>query len=298
MRIGIVISDPEDWTARAIRASLTRRGAESVFLDFSLLASSIGRETTLLCSGIDLLDLDCLVVRDLGRRGAQDVAFRFETLQILEGFGLAVINPPEAIARAANKFAATFSLQKSGVPTPKTIITTSLDEAIRALHELGRAVYKPLFGYKGRGILLLKGGDPDDERRLLEIIERQGLAYLQEFVASPSPRDIRAFVVGERVMGAIYRVAPAGQWISNLAHGGHPKPCALTPELEKLAVLACQATGTVYCGVDILETPDEPKFIEVNGTPSGKGIFEALGVDVTEAIAEYVVQHVGDSASR
>lgn len=290
MKVGIVVSDPEDWTAQALLASFSRKGIDAFFLDFSELVASIGNDLTLRSGGIDLLDLDCLVVRDLGRRGAIDVSFRFEVLQALVQKGIPVINPPEAIARAANKFATSRALHDWGVPTPKTVVTTSLKEAEEALQDFGMAVSKPLFGYKGRDIVLLKSGDQADLARLRTIVETQGLVYLQEFIAVASvPRDIRAFVVDGRTPGAIFRVAPPGQWISNLARGGSAVACPLTAELEDLAAKAAKAVGTTYCGVDLLETRHGLSVIEVNGTPSGKGIYEALGVDVTESIADHVI---------
>lgn len=292
MKIGIVVSDPKDWTAQALLASFSRKGIDASFLDFSELVASIGNDLTLRSCDSDLLDLDCLVVRDLGRRGAADVSFRFEVLQALAQKGIPVINPPEAIARAANKFATSRALHDWGVPTPKTIVTTSLEEAEVALHRFGEAVSKPLFGYKGKDILLLKSNDPSDLAGLRTIVETQGLVYLQEFVATAtdSPRDIRAFVVDGKTLGAIFRVAPAGEWISNLARGGRAEACPLTSELEDLAAKAAWAVGATYCGVDLLETHHGLSVIEVNGTPSGKGIFEALGVDVTEAIADHVTK--------
>ncbi len=290
MRFGVVVSDPEDWTAKAILSSFIRKRADAIFLNFSELAASIGRDLSFYSNGIDLLELDGLVVRDLGRRGAHDVAFRFETLQALEELGMPIINPPEAIARAANKFATSLALRDACVPTPKTTITTSPEEAKAALRDYGIAVSKPLFGYKGRDIIRLEYGNALDEDRLRSIIDKHGLVYLQEFVFLEKPRDIRAFVVGGRVLGAIYRVAPQGQWISNLARGGSGEPCALTEELKDKAVRASSAVGTVYAGVDLLETTEGLKVIEVNGTPSGKGIFEALGIDVAEAIADHVLQ--------
>lgn len=290
MRVGISVSDPEDWTASALMASFTRKGASAVFLNLSELTSTIDEKSSFCCNGIDLLQLDALLVRDLGRRGAQDVAFRFETLQTLESLGLPVINPPQAIARAANKFATSLALQRAKVPTPRTTVSTSPKDAARILHEYGKAVSKPLFGYKGLGIELLKNDVKDDKATLDGILERDGLVYLQEFIALHSPRDIRAFVVDGEVIGAIYRVAPSGQWITNLARGGQAEPCPITAELQDLAISASRAVGAVYCGVDLLETGEGLKVIEVNGTPSGKGIFEALGVDVTDAIAEHVLR--------
>jgi tetrahydromethanopterin:alpha-L-glutamate ligase len=282
MRVGILISDPQDWTARSMMASFLRSGADAAFLNFSMLCAIIDDDISLRCGCEDLRSLDGVVVRDLGRRGKGDVPFRFEALQALESMGMTVMNSPSAIARAANKFATTLALQSANVPTPGTVVTSSPDEALKALMKYEKVVSKPLFGYKGKGIQQFSKGD---EAKLVDLVEEQGLAYLQEFIASENPRDIRAFVVADRVMGAIYRIAPPGHWISNLARGGHAEPCPLSDELEDLALRANRAVGTIYSGVDLMETSEGLKVIEVNGTPSGKGIFEALGADVTEAIA-------------
>ncbi|MHB8119280.1 MAG: RimK family alpha-L-glutamate ligase [Methanothrix sp.] len=291
MQIAIVVSDPQDWTAQALLASFSKKGIDAFFLNFSELAAAIGSGQSFSCSEIDLLNLDALLVRDLGRRGPSDVAFRFETLQALQERGIAIINPPQAIARAANKFATSRALHDAGVATPRTFVTTSFKEALKALHDFKKAVSKPLFGYKGRDIILLEDGVEADLAQLRSIVGSQGLVYLQEFIALDSPRDIRAFVVDGKVLGAIYRLAPPGQWISNLARGGLAAACPLNKELVELAAKAAKAVGTVYCGVDLLETEHGLSVIEVNGTPSGKGIFEALGVDVTEAIASHVHQN-------
>ena len=291
MRVAIIVSDSMDWTAQALLASFSAKGIDAFFLNFSDLLASITSNQSFSCAGVDLLNLDALVVRDLGRRGASDVAFRFEVLQALQEKGIAIINPPRAIAQAANKFATSRALHDAGVATPRTVVTTSVKEALRAVHDFKKAVSKPLFGYKGKDIVLLQDGSDLDQARLEDILESQGLVYLQEFIALDSPRDIRAFVMDGIVLGAIYRVAPPGQWISNLARGGRAVACPLTKELVELAAKAAKAVGTIYCGVDLLETGRGLTVIEVNGTPSGKGIFEALGVDVTRAIAGYVHQN-------
>jgi tetrahydromethanopterin:alpha-L-glutamate ligase len=91
-------------------------------------------------------------------------------------------------------------------------------------------------------------------------------------------------------VAAIYRVAPHGAWISNLAMGGKAEPCPVTDELASMAVSASKAVGLIYSGVDLLETRDGLNVIEVNGTPSGMGIYHALCIDVTRAIADAVLE--------
>lgn len=294
MRFGIVVTDPDDWTARAIREGLVRLGAKSAFLNFSKLAARIGPDLRLRGNGTDLAGLDGLVVRDLGRSGSVDVAFRFEALSALQELGLSIVNPPSAIQRAANKFATSIALHQAGIPHPKTLVTTSLSAASEFVYEHGRAVSKPLFGYKGRGLALLT---PEDPRPLREVLAKSGVVYLQEFLesAAPKPRDIRVFVVGGRVAGAIYRVAPPGSWISNLSRGGAPERCPLTGEIEDLALRANGAVGTVYSGVDLIETVEGLKVLEVNGTPSGRGVYLAWGIDAGEMIAGHLVDWLDES---
>jgi len=292
MRFGIVVTDPDDWTARAIRDGFSKLGADADFLNFSSLAARIGPDLRLRGNGTDLLELDGLVVRDLGRSGAADVAFRFEALSALQELGLPIVNPPSAISRAANKFATSIALHRAGAPHPRTLVTTSFSAASEFVAEHGRAVYKPLFGYKGRGLLLLT---PEEPGPLREVLARSGVVYLQEFLEStaPSPRDIRVFVVGEKVGGAIYRVAPPGSWISNLAQGGASERCTLTNEMEDLALRANGAAGTVYSGVDLIETSEGLAVLEVNGTPSGRGIHQAWGIDAGEMIAAHLLERMG-----
>lgn len=280
--LGIVVSNPDDWTARAISMGLAELGASAVMMDISELAVEIGFDLSFRKGGVDLFDLDTLIIRDMGRGAPQDVAFRFEALRSLADLGVTVINPPDAIVRAANKFATSMALRRAGVPTPRTVVTSSYDVALKTVERMGRAVCKPLFGYKGKDIALLRPGDAD---LIKDLLIRRGALYLQEFIETPEKRDIRAFVVGEEVAGAIYRVAPPGEWISNLARGGRAERCEISDEIERIAVDANRAVGTMYSGVDMLESEDGMMVIEVNGTPSGKGIYSALGVNVGRTIA-------------
>jgi tetrahydromethanopterin:alpha-L-glutamate ligase len=284
MRFGIVVSDPSDWTARALKEGFEKLGAKAIFLNFSGLAASIDEDIRLHSNGAELADLDGLVIRDLGRSGAHDVAFRFETLCALENLDIPIVNSPAAIQKAANKFATSIALSAAGIPNPRTLVSTDLGCAYDFIKEHGRAVSKPLFGYKGRDLALLGVDDLSD---LEHVMKHQGVVYLQEF--HKSPRDIRVFVVGDEVAGAIYRFAPPGSWISNLSRGGRPEICSINDEIAELAIGAKNSVGAVYCGVDLLETDQGLKVLEVNGTPSGKGINDACGINVGDMIARHVL---------
>ena len=281
-RIGISVTDPADWTGIALHNSVMQCGMEALTLRFSEATSNIS-SGKLYAGNIDLTTLDAIIVRDLGPSTQNDVSFRFDILCQLEDLGIAVINSPGSIARSANKYVSSYIFRKNGINTPVTVVTNCLEEALDTLTSFGRAVVKPVFGYKGIGVECVKNNEKGMQK-LKGLLEKNGLVYIQEFIPNPG-RDIRVFVVNNNVIGSIYRIAPEGSWINNLSHGGSAKPCILTGEQEKLSLKASEVIGTTYAGVDIIEG-DKPYVIEINGTPSCKGIFDACGVDVTIDIIE------------
>lgn len=283
-KIGIAVTDPDDWTGISLCNAARRCGMQPVKFSFSDATSNIS-SGELYAGKIELTALDAVIVRDLGPATHNDVSFRFDILCQLKEMGLVVVNSPESIARAANKYVSSYLFQKNGILTPKTRVTNNLTEALDALSSFGRAVVKPVFGYKGIGVECVRNSE-SGAKKLKELFEKHRLVYIQEFIPNPG-RDIRVFVVSGKVAGSIYRIAPEGGWINNLSQGGSAKPCVLTGEQERLAQKAAAVIGTVYAGVDIIEG-DKDYVIEINGTPSGKGIFEACGVDVTMTIAEYL----------
>ncbi|MGB8218508.1 MAG: RimK family alpha-L-glutamate ligase [Candidatus Methanoperedens sp.] len=281
-RVGIAVTDPDDWTGLAFQNAIRQYGMHPVTFSFDDATSDI-LSGKIYAGKIDLTGLDAVIVRDLGPATHNDVSFRFDILCQLKEFGVEVINSPESIAKSANKYVSSFLFQKNGILTPKTIVTNNFDEAVAALSSFGRAVVKPVFGYKGIGVECVRENKNGVEK-LKKLFKEKRLIYIQEFIPNPG-RDIRVFVVNGKVAGSIYRVAPPGGWINNLSQGGSAKPCVLTGEQERLALEAARVIGTIYAGVDIIEGD---YVIEINGTPSGKGIFEACGVDVTRMIAEYL----------
>ena len=319
-KVGIIVTDPEDWTARALTDAARKKGFSPFILD--LRAAEVGintitdepiarKLTTVFKVGnIDLSDL----VRDVGAGAFEGVSLRFDILRELEAEGIPVVNSPEAIRNAANKYHASYLLARDGLPVPETVAVQDVESALRVISRFGDAVIKPVFGYKGKDIARVKHGkirfsDRKIESSSLEtifnkLLEERGMLYIQEFIENPG-RDIRAFVVGGKAIGAIYRKAVSGSWINNLSQGGSADRCSLTEEQKEIAEKAALAVGTAFAGVDIVEgmtdnlgkevkvhssqTGGSPKILEVNGTPSGRGIFDAWGINPAEYIIEYIV---------
>lgn len=280
MKIGIVVTDQYDWTVQAFVRSIKEIGATPVLLMLDEITACIGSPDI-----PGTCDIDAIIVRDIGAGAFEQVSFKFDLLKILAS-DIPVINTPEAIRNAANKYYSLHLLKKSGLPVPKTAVTCDVDVAMGILDDWGEIVIKPIFGYKGIGITRFRS-DPELSSRNRDSIDRilaeRGVLYIQEFI--PMNRDMRAFVVGKTVAGSIYRYAETG-WITNLSQSGRPLPCVLNQSQEEASVLAAEAVGATFAGVDLAETEDGFAILEVNGTPSGKGIFDACGVDVTKNIVE------------
>lgn len=292
-KLGIVVTDINDWTANALIQEARKRGFETCCLDLAKVETFIGKKIEHTADDINLSELDAIIIRDMGPGKNDAHVFRFDVLRELERSGLPVINPPSAIQNAANKFYASCLISGAGIPTPKTFATQETEKALQLIEKLGDAVIKPVFGYKGIGIKRIKEGiviAPDgnaEETNVCNIVDRiidkKGMLYIQEFIEN-SGQDIRAFVVDGKVTGAIYRKAPEGWWLNNLSQGGTPVACELTAQQERMCLDAAEAIGAIYAGVDIIECEKGCFVLEVNATPSGAGIYKSHNINVAEHI--------------
>jgi RimK family alpha-L-glutamate ligase len=235
---------------------------------------------------------DAVIVRGIPRGSLEQVIFRVDALHALEARGVVCANGARAIERTVDKFLASALLARAGVPTPRTVACERRDDALEAFEELGGdVVVKPLFGSMGAG--MTRVDDPDVAYRVFHALEvERAVYYLQETVAHDG--DVRAFVVGGRVLAAIERVG-AG-WRANLARGAKARPTELSAEQERLCVDAAEVLGAGYAGVDLLRAADGREYVlELNSIPGWRGLEEATGADVAAALVEHVEALVSEA---
>lgn len=212
---------------------------------------------------------------------------------ILENKGVAVINPFGVASICGDKLLCTMRLAKAGIPTPKTMVAFTKDEAMKVLdEEMGYpAVIKPVFGSWGRLIAPLK--DRETAQALLEDREEMGnplyqIYYIQEMVERP-PRDIRTVVVGDQIAASIYRYSAPDDWRTNIARGGRAEVCNLTEDFKDMVLKAAEVVGTGVLGVDAMETKEGIVIHEVNSTVEFKGAMSAAEVDIPGMIIDYAI---------
>ncbi len=210
----------------------------------------------------------------------------------LASIGIPAVSPHEVVATCGDKLITSAALQEAGVPIPRTRVAFSAEAALAAIEEMGYpVVLKPLFGSWGR--LLARVSDRYAAEALLEHKETLGgyqhsTFYIQEFVEKPG-RDIRAFVAGERTMGAIYRYSE--HWITNTARGGSAANCPVTDQIDEISRGAARAVGGGVVAIDIFESADGRMLVsEVNHTPEFRNSIAPTGVDIPGQIVDYVVE--------
>ena len=228
---------------------------------------------------------DAYIPRGFNRQG--EIDYQYEIFELLQQQGRLVINSPASISIAESKAQTTFLLREAGLPVPRTLVTQDLERAIAAVQEYGMAVVKPLYGSYGLGIERLT--DEVSEEILPDFMDRHRVIYIQEYVPNDG-RDIRAFVVGDEIPAAMYRIARDGEWRTTVHQGSRCEACELTPAIRKMCLAAAKVAGLDYTGVDVMEGPDGPVILELNGTPSWHGLLEATDRNVAADVVSHVLR--------
>lgn len=282
MRFAVLAAGPGWHTEQLVRAA-AERGHQASVLRYEDLVGTIGPAPGLRSRNTQLDDMDAVLARIIPSGSLEQIMFRVDALHRLEDRGVRVVNSPRAIERTVDKFWTSTLLEQCGIPTPETIVCDNLDEAFAGFRALGDVIVKPLFGSMGLGMVRIN--DEEMAYRVFRAIEQiRGVYYLQRAVEHDGS-DVRAFVVGGRVLGAIERRSSG--WRTNLARGGTAKSITLPDEWSSLAVRAAAAVGAEYAGVDLLAGRSGALCVlEVNGIPGWRGLQEATGLDVAGRLIE------------
>lgn len=288
-RVAILAARP-GWHTDELRRALAERGHEGRVLPYEALVARLGGDGAegvgLRAADEALAECTAVLARIIPAGSLEQIVFRVDALHALEERGIPVVNAPRTIEQTVDKLWTTALLERAGLPVPETVVCESAEEAAAAFRRLGDVIVKPLFGSMGLGMVRVSSEEMAFRVfRTLETI--RGVYYLQRTLEHDGS-DLRAFVVGERVIGAIERRALG--WKTNLARGGVARAVSLAPEQVDLALAAARAVGADYAGVDLLPARDGTVYVlEVNGIPGWRGLQEATSLDVAGAIIELVL---------
>jgi len=285
MRIAI-LSAGDGWHVRDLQRAAATLGHDAAAVDFRRVTAGLGIGTDALAG------FDGVMVRTMPPGSLEQVVFRMDVLHRLQARGVAVLNPPAAVETCVDKYLASARLEAAGLLVPPTVVCQHADAALEAFATLGGdVVVKPLFGSEGRGMVRIS--DPETAWRVFRTLERtQAVLYLQQFVRHPG-WDLRAFVVGNRILASMRRLA-RDDWRTNVSQGGRAESVRMSAAEEELALRATKAVGAPVAGVDLLPGPGgEMYVIEVNAVPGWRALAPVTGVDVAAELVRFLADRPG-----
>jgi ribosomal protein S6--L-glutamate ligase len=289
MRIAVV-GQPGAWSTERLARALARAGADSLVVDLGACALRLP-EPAVYLDGRPLR-IDAAVVKKIGdTAGGWTVRERLQILRHLAAGGLPVWSPPDRLEAAVDRARMTVELVRGGLPVPETVITEDVTEAAGAVERFGRAILKPLFTSKGRGMQRL---DPSlDLPRLLAAHAGQnpGPFYLQRFVKHPG-RDLGVAVLDGEYLGAYWRIAGRDQWMTTILAGGRYERADPPDEAIDLARRAAAHFGLLFTGVDLIESEEGYRVLEVSAFGGFRGLLDGCGVDAAPLMAAAVLRRV------
>jgi ribosomal protein S6--L-glutamate ligase len=282
-------------TSRLVLAARSRGHEVSVAdpLEFRIVISR-GRPSVFL--GDDVAPHVDLV---LPRIGASITNYGLAVVRQFDLMGVPVLNTALAIARSRDKLRAMQLLTRKKIDVPVTVCARTPDSIDQAMALVGGApcIVKLQQGAQGIGTMIAE--TPQAVKSLLETLWAMGQdIILQQYIAEAKGRDVRAIVAGGQVVAAMRRQAKAGEFRSNLHRGGLGVQVQLESAYRRAAVAATRVMGLEVAGVDMLETREGPKILEINSSPGLEGVERASGTDVARAIVIHAERFLARRGAR
>ena len=290
MKLAILSRAPRAYSTQRLRAAAVQRGHDVKVLNTLRFGIDLtGEQPDLQYRGRPLSDYDAI----LPRIGSSISYFGTAVVRQFEQMDVYTPNTANGISNARDKLRATQILSRHNIGMPATAFVRNRADVRPAIELVGGApvVIKLLEGTQGIGVILAP--EVKVAEAIIETLQStQQNVLIQRFVAESRGRDIRALVVGDRVVAAMRRRAQGDEFRSNVHRGGSVERVELTPEYEEVAVRSAQIMGLRVAGVDMLEGNEGPLVMEVNSSPGLQGIEEATQLDVAGAIVDYIANQV------
>lgn len=285
MKVGILSRKASLYSTRRLKEAAVARGHDVRVVDYSRCYMNITSHNPHVLYGDERLDFDAVIPRI----GASMSYYGAAVVRQFEMMGVYSSSTSQAISRSRDKLRSLQLLAREGIGLPVTSFARSPKDIESLVNIVGGAplVIKLLEGTQGVGVVLA------ETRKAAESViaafkQLNANILVQEFIKEANGEDIRAFVVGDKVVAAMKRKGPEGEFRSNLHRGGSAMKIKLTPEERSTAIRSAKKLGLRIAGVDMLRSNHGPLVMEVNSSPGLEGIEKASGKDVASAIIEYV----------
>jgi len=290
MKLAILSCGPNCYSTRRLKEAALQRGYDVKVLNTLKFAIDLQRgEPDLYYRQKIITDYDAV----LPRIGASITYYGTAVVRQFQQMDVFCANPAHGILNSRDKLRSLQLLSRHHIGIPQTTFARDKRDVLPAIERVGGApvIIKLIEGTQGIGVLLAESVKAAES--IVELLQSQKQNVLiQKFVAESKGKDIRAFVVGDRVVAAMRRVAQGQEFRSNVHRGGVAEPVELSEEYVETAVRAAQIMGLRVAGVDMLEGKSGPQIMEVNSSPGLEGIETCTQLDIAGAVVEYIAAQV------
>ncbi len=290
MKLAILSCGPTSYSTRRLKEAALNRGHHVKVLNTLKFSIDLQKGIPdLYYRQNELSDYDAV----LPRIGASITYFGTAVVRQFQEMGVFCANTAHGISNSRDKLRSLQILSRHQIGIPRTTFVRDRKDVLPAIQRVGGApvVIKLIEGTQGIGVLLAESIKAAES--IIELLQSQKQNVLiQKFVAESKGKDIRAFVVGDRVVAAMRRVAQGQEFRSNVHRGGIAEAVELDEQYRETAVRAAQILGLQVAGVDMLEGKNGPQIMEVNSSPGLEGIETATGLDIAGAVIDYVSAQV------
>jgi len=291
-KIAVLSRNPKLYSTSRLMEAVKNRGATVEVLDPIHCVVNLSKKRP-------EIDFHGRIVRDfdgvIPRIGASITFYGLAVLRQFEMMGVFAANGSQAVARSRDKLRTLQLFSRRDIGIPPTAFARRREDLRDAIRRVGGTpvVLKLLEGTQGVGVILAESVSSAES--VLDAMHslKQNI-LIQAFIREAKGQDIRAIVVGDRVVAAMRRTAPEGEFRSNVHRGGTTEVVELDPEFERTAIEATHALRLNIAGVDLMPSNDGPMVLEVNSSPGLQGIEAATGVDVAGEIVDFVLEHLND----
>ena len=290
MKLAILSRSPKAYSTRRLKEAALQRGHTVKVLNTMKFAIDLRPgEPDLYFRQKQLSHYDAV----LPRVGASITYYGTAVVRQFQEMDIFCANTAHGIANSRDKLRSLQVLSRHHIGIPPTTFVSDKKDVLPAIERVGGApvIIKLIEGTQGIGVLLAETVRAAES--MIELLQSQKQNVLiQKFVAESKGKDIRAFVVGDRVVAAMRRVAQGQEFRSNVHRGGVAEAVDLPEAYEQTAVRAAQILGLRVAGVDMLEAHSGPQIMEVNSSPGLEGIETCTGLDIAGAVVDYIAAQV------
>lgn len=286
-----IIGNPGSWSSEHLHETAGRLAGASVLVDPASLSYDAERQSVR-GGDVDLHGFDAIIMKKIGRGYRPEYSNRLDMLRFVKARGVPVYSDPTRILRVIDRFAGTVTLRAHDIPMAPTVVTEDLNEAVEAVERYGRAIAKPLFTSKARGMVVIERGP--DARAALEAFRAAGnpVMYVQQMLDLPGQDLGVVFLDGEYVT-TYARHGAAGSWSTAVRGTGKYSPYDPSPQIIELARRAQEPFGLTFTCVDVAETSIGPVVWEVSAFGGFRGLWEARRIDAAELYVRFVLAQIG-----